>query len=112
MSITFAPALRGNRPEVNLANGNAAALLDLLGLRPEDAYDMWGEADAADFLGRVLLALALLDVTTDDVHGKPAVTERNWTDCGRRHGYLAEKLAELHEVGQWAAAHHTQVVWG
>lgn len=107
MSITFAPAVDGS-PEVNLANGNAKQVLDLLGF---DFDGDWAEAPGEDFLGRVLIAQAFLPVATDDEHGRPAVQERNWTECGRRPGYLAEKLAELHDIATWAVEHQAAVEW-
>src|SRR5687767_8148484 len=61
-----------------------------------------GDTAAEDFLGRVLLAQALLDVATDDEHGRLPSTEANWTTCGRRPGYLADRLADLHTVATWA----------
>lgn len=108
MSITIAPAIPGG-PEVNMANGNARQVLDLLGVTWDGD---WDEVPAEDFLGRVLIAQALLPVATDDEHGRPAVQERNWTECGRRPGYLAERLAELHEVATWAVEHQAAVTWG
>lgn len=107
MSITFATTAAGG-PQVNLSNQNAAQLLDLLGL-PWDGD--WAEAPAEDILGRVLLAQALLPAATDDGHGQPTVVERNWIDCGRRPGYLADKLAELHQIATWAHERRAAVMW-
>jgi hypothetical protein len=115
MSITFTTTHGG--PELNVANGNAVDLLQLLGLPVEP----WGEAPAEDFLGRVLMAQALLNVATDDEHGRPAVFDEQgdlfgvtvptvW--CGRRPGYLAEKLAELHQIATWAHQFNAAVQWG
>ncbi|WP_433329869.1 hypothetical protein [Spirillospora sp. CA-294931] len=105
MSITFTTTLGG--PELNMANGNAADLMKLLGL-PVEA---WGEAPAEDLLGRILLTQALLDVATDDERGKPTVTDGRWTDWGRPPGYMAGRLAELQEVATWAHHHHVDVIW-
>lgn len=107
MSITFAPTLTGG-PQVNMANGNAAQVLDLLGLDFDGDY---GDTTAADFLGRVLLAQALLDTTTDDEIGRPEVVGRNWIEWERRPGYLAEKLTLLHEIATWAHQRHADVRW-
>lgn len=104
MSITFTPESAG--PNVNMANGNAAEVLDLLGY-PTDEPE--GEATAEDFLGRVLLALALLDVSTDDEHGRPTVHDGRWVEVGRRPGYLAERLHQLHEIA--TAAQGGTVAW-
>ncbi|MEV5211283.1 hypothetical protein AB0K35_27805 [Micromonospora sp. NPDC053740] len=107
MSITFAPAITG-APEVNMANGNAAQILDLLGYTFDGD---WADASAEDFLGRVLIAQALLPVATDDANGLPAVQERNWTDCGRRPGYLADRLTDLHRLATWAVDNQAAVEW-
>ncbi|MER6830873.1 hypothetical protein ABT352_33105 [Streptosporangium sp. NPDC000563] len=108
MSITFSTSFR-NGPEVNMANGNAARLLDLLGY---DAQEGWGEAPAEDFLGRTLLAQGLLDITTDDEQGRPTVEDGRFIYCGTAPGYLAGRLTELREVAIWAYHHHTTVAWG
>ncbi len=118
MSITFTAATcqdgivdltcRREAPEVNMANGNAAAVFDLLGL---DFDGDGGETTAEDFLGRVLLAQALLDVTTDDEHGRPGHTDGNWITCGRRPGYLAGRLTDLHQIATWAIERDAVVVW-
>ncbi|WP_331745478.1 hypothetical protein [Streptomyces virginiae] len=51
MSVTFFADFTDE--PVNMANANAARVLDVLG------YDeLYGDADAEDFLGRVLVALA------------------------------------------------------
>lgn len=106
MSITFTTAAN-HGPTLNLSNGNAAQILDLLGLPVEPD----GTAPAEDFLGRVLLAQALAGHAADDTRGRPAVREGNWTECGRRPGYLAEKLTELHQIATWASKHYVPVWW-
>ncbi len=95
-------------PELNINGGNAAELFNLLGLEFDGDF---GETPAEDFLGRVLLAQALLDVTTDDGHGRPGHTEGRWTTCGRRPGYLADRLTQLHQLATWAHEHDAVVAW-
>jgi len=117
MSITITAAItqdgildlttRPEVPQINMANGNAAALFDLLGLEFDGDF---GEAPAEDFLGRVLLAQAMLDVTTDE-HGRPDIEDGRWITCGRRPGYLAERLTHLHEIATWAREHDAVVAW-
>ncbi|WP_181871642.1 hypothetical protein [Sphaerisporangium album] len=105
MSITFTTT---GGPELNLASGNAARLLELLGLT-----EPWGECEAEDFLGCVLTARGLLDVATDDEQGRPTVTDDGrWTWCGTPPGYLAGRLAELQDIATWAHQHHGPVFWG
>jgi hypothetical protein len=109
MSITFfVTAPRG--PELNMANGNAAQVMDLLGFDRD--WHEGGELAAEDLLGRVLFAQALLPVATDDEQGRPEVTDGRWLWCGTRPGYLAGRLAELQELASWAQAHRATVAWG
>jgi hypothetical protein len=105
MSITFAA---DGTDGINMHNRNAAELLDLLGLTD----DPDGEVPAQDLLGRVLLAQTLLDVATDDEHGLPDVQDGRWFEGGRQPGYLAGRLAELHQLATWAAQHGADVWWG
>lgn len=70
---------------VNLANSNAKMLLDVLGLPTTELY---GEAAASTFVTSVEAAL-------------PAAP----------HGYVADTLRRLLEVGQEAFARDRKVVW-
>lgn len=107
MSVTFSAA-RPDGPEVNVHTGNAAALLDLLGL----AQEPYGQAPAEDFLGRALLALGLVDVATNDAHGHPAVPQGRWVHGGHPPGHLTGRLQELADLARWAHTHHVPVTWG
>ncbi len=83
-------------------------LLQILGLPVEPEGEDLGER----FAGRVLIAQALLGVTTDDEHGRPPITEGRFNWGGRRPGALAGHLATLHRVATWAAGRGAWVVWG
>jgi len=116
---------------VNMSSANAADVLRLLGFVHElddeeralfgDEFgdtvpDEAGDVDPADFDGRILLARGLLDVATDDEHGVPVVDYQEpgrvrWVECGRRPGYLAEKLDVLAAVAADAKANGGLVVW-
>ncbi|MFJ6354803.1 hypothetical protein ACIQKB_35770 [Streptomyces sp. NPDC092046] len=101
MSVTFfADAVS---EEVNMANANAARVLGVLGYG-----ELAGDAEAEDFLGRVLVALAL---TPEDA-GRPATAEGRFVDCGRREGYVQERLEELRELAEDARARRLTVYWG
>ncbi|MEU2454855.1 hypothetical protein ABZ605_32800 [Streptomyces sp. NPDC012765] len=101
MSVTFFVDSAGEG--VNLANSNAARVLGVLG------YDeLAGDAEADDFLGRVLVALAL---TPEDA-GRPATAEGRFVDCGRRVGYVQERLEELYELAEEARARGLTIYWG
>lgn len=108
MSVTFT-ATHAGAPALNLAGGNAARVLRLLGL-PAD--EPWGECDAADFHGRVLLAQALLGTATTDEAGTPDLADGTWTWCGTAPGYLAGRLGELADLAGWARRHRAPVTWG
>lgn len=96
-------------PEVNVSNLNARYLLDALGLN--DGGDLCGTATGEDFLGRILMALAVAPVDEGvPAHAVPGAGAR-WVECGRRPGYLQEVLGWLHEVAEWAIAHDRKVVW-
>lgn len=112
--------------ELNVSQANALTLLRLLGYVPDHAEpdlvfglcpvfaEAAGDADPADFLGRVLIAEALAGQAADDsgrgwsaLPGLP-----NHVDCGRPAGYLTERLAQLRTIAEDAAAHNAMVVWG
>jgi hypothetical protein len=112
--------------EVNVSNANAAALLEILGLRtdaePEGEIlgglpvfgEMVGDCEGEKFLGRVLTARALLDARGDG--GTPATVKGGTTsalivDCGRAPGYLAERLGQLEDLATTAVAREQLVVW-
>ncbi|WP_206663661.1 hypothetical protein [Prescottella subtropica] len=94
-------------PEVNMSNTNAVMLLDLLGLDTEG----FGDCPADDFLGRVLVASALSPadegVPAHAVGGNPRMI-----DCGRRPGYIQERLGDLHRLAAWAVENGRTVQWG
>jgi hypothetical protein len=96
---------RPGTPKVNVNSRSTADLFAVLGLRYDGGV---GQAPAADILGRVLIAQALLDVATTDEHGHP---DGRGT-CGiRRPKYLANRLGQLHQLATWAYRHHAVVAW-
>lgn len=99
-------------PEVNVSNGNAWHLAQVLGLDTDDLA-VCGSEDAEVFLARVLMAQA---VTPAD-QGSATVTYRGMGgariyDCGREAGYTDRRLAQVLEVAEWAVAHGVRVTWG
>lgn len=117
--------------DINMANGNAAVVLDLLGYHEQTEPGVivlgacvslpaaFGETTPEDLLGRIAVARWGLDAATDDEHGKPSVSDGGpgtgramVIDCGRRPGYLAEKLDALEAVARDAEAHGGRVCWG
>ena len=91
-------------PEVNMANGNARHVLDLLGLDTEDAC---GSVTGEDMLGRVLMAQAV--APTDE--GTPTYTDGIMTNIGRWAGYSESRLAEIESVARFAIERELEVQW-
>ena len=96
---------------LNVGQVNATVLLDLLGYLPPAALEdeladagreMRGEAGPEDFKARITLARAMLDVATDDTHGRQPVHDGNWYYGGRAPGRLAELLGELEALADLA----------
>lgn len=112
MSVTFTA---NNAPEalaINMNNRNAALVAEALGITLfDDEHDGTGEMAAADFQGRVLLALAV--APTDE--GMPAYEHTGpgarMVEGARRPGYLQDRLQELHALATWAVAHAAEVWW-
>lgn len=127
MSVTFTAATRTFCPEfdadmlvsipeaehleVNMSNSNAAVVCGSLGIDLNE--EGWcGSLAADDFLGRVLLALAIQP--SDEgipAHELPTGGVR-WIECGRRPGYIQERLGQLHELAAWAVEHGAEVDFG
>lgn len=107
-------------PRLNVSSANGAALLEVLGLRLQDTEvidGLWycvqdGVLDAKAFLGRVLLAQGVAPadagIPWHDISrpGGPMVIQ-----CGRREGYIDEKLIELEVLARWAMEHGRKVQW-
>ncbi len=115
-----------DEPELNVSNVNARTLLRALGLVPElgadavatapadqpsdlaDHDDLVGVCDSADLLARVDLALALSPVDA----GVPwHETSARVIDCGRRAGWLQDRLQALRAVAVYAHRSRRRVDW-
>lgn len=116
MSVTFTAAGVPQDDEgwseldVNMSNSNAATIAATLGI-DLDAGGWAGEMEARDFQGRILLALAI-EPSDEGVpaHELPGPGAR-WIECGRRPGYVQERLGQLHELAQWAVDHGALIWW-
>lgn len=100
-------------PELNMSETNAHKVLEALSLEPA------GELSAESFTGLVLFALAVLPkdegLPSYDDSSYDAAGERvgaQFIVCGRREGYIQEKLEELRTIGNWAIENKTTVYWG
>ena len=94
-------------PVIQMSNTNAARLLDSLGYGEPDS-ELFGSAPAAEFLGRILIALALEPAD----EGRPTVTEGNVVMCGTEVGYIQKRLQQLHALASWSVDHNTEIHWG
>lgn len=97
-------------PEVQMSNTNAFRLLEVLGVVGEQ----WcGEFDPEDLLGRILVAQAVYPgdpgALPETSHGAQGAT---LIYCGRRAGYVEEKLEALVGVVEHAQSHGLKVQWG
>lgn len=94
-------------PQVDVSNSNARVLLDTLGVAAGD--ELAGAEAGEVFLGRVLLALAVAPADA----GVPAHASGagNVVECGRREGYVQERLLHLHAVAEAAARAGRDVIW-
>lgn len=108
-------------PTMNLANGNAASVLGALNLvspgcamarDPFGTDELAGFADAEQVLGAALTYLA---VEPEDAglasHLVNPEGPMEVIDCGRRPGYLQEKLRTVAEIATWARDHGRRFEW-
>lgn len=107
----FTGAVWDTDAEVNIANGNARAVLSALGLLELCEDELFGETTAQDMLDRIVLAHAADDRGSDTLveAGDGLAT---MVHCGRPAGYLAERLAALTIVAEQAKSLGRMVVWG
>lgn len=128
MSVTFTAATRSFDPAynadvirdvpaaeelaVNTSNSNAFRVCETLGIDLE-AEGWCGSLPAEDFLGRVLVALAIEPADA----GRPATVDAapgraTFIDCGRPEGYVEERLGWLRELADWAVANGAEISFG
>lgn len=114
----------GVTPTVNVASSHAVDILEVLGLTSRhepietDGHtalnipgdDLCGSLPAQDFLGRILMALAVAPESAERP-AYAAVGASHVTSCYRRAGYLQSKLHELHEVAQFCHTHDRPIIW-
>lgn len=110
MSIDFRPddpRVGWDDPlNLNVANGNAAKILTVLGLPVESE----GEIAPADLKARILVArLADDDGEPNAVENRGPGATMVW--CGLPPGYFADRLGALDAIADHALAHDMKVVW-
>ena len=95
-------------PEVNMANSNAAFIIELLGIE----FDYCGSIPAAELLERITFGAVVGGGDTGTVTvAYQTDGGATMVDCGRPAGYADMRLEQLREVAEWAVAHGRDVVW-
>lgn len=84
---------------VNVSRANFQSIMVALQL---DAGTEYGTIDATDLKGRCLMALALADDTALPGSDDKAPGSARFIDCGRREGYMTDRLTALLEVAEQA----------
>lgn len=110
MSVQFTLAEHPDLDDPCFHNSGARDLLALMGYTVDDG--MCGVEDPELFMGRALLASALVEQTSADQVGWPGSWEGRIFHGGRSPGYLAERLSQLVELGLRAQRERSKVSWG
>lgn len=97
--------------DINMNNRNAALVSESLGI--DLNTEGWcGSTTAEDFLGRVLMALAI----TPADEGMPSYevpgTGARMIEGARNPGYVQERLGQLHTLALWAVENDAEITWG
>lgn len=99
--------------EVNVANGNARALLAEIAAPDAGGEDLVGRMPGAQFYRLVDIARTRLLVEGDP--GTPSHSfdgpGATMIDCGRDAGYLLDRLESLRMLAEVARAFGTEVAW-
>lgn len=111
MSVQFTLAERPDLDDPCFHNAGAKDVLVLMGYAVDDD-GMCGVEEAELFIGRALLASALLEQASADQVGWPGSWEGRVFHGGRSPGYLADRLSQLVELGLRARKEGAKVSWG
>ncbi len=108
MSVTFYVERQGSNYEdettfVNLANENAADLLEWLDLPRR----LWGNSEARELAARC--RRRLWDVARNYDRERAPTVDGRFIHCGRRAGYLRERTAELLRLAERAG--NGRIAW-
>lgn len=120
MSISFAPKIPTAKyadgimacdvAEVNVSNSNGYAIQEALGLVP----DYSGRIGATELRERCLVALMSDDGKDLAVPAVESIGEGGATiiDCGRREGYMQDRISSLLEMAQMCENYGWAICWG
>lgn len=125
------PVYQHDEFDVNMSNVNAATLMSVLGIGQDDEDGLCGSLDCTDFLGRVLLAIALApqdegvpahEITPAEAAADPLLSALGLgsettagprvINGGRPVGYIQTRLMHLHDLAEAAVAAGQPVTWG
>ena len=93
---------------INLSNSNAVDLLDVLGLSTSFEDGLFGQIQADDLLGRVLIALS---IAPQDL-GYESAKVGNVIYSGRSENYIQTRLIQLEAIATFAKSTGCDVIWG
>ena len=112
MSITFVLSVPGLHPEVNLANGNACALLAVAGL-PVTPHGEVANPMVAGVVARLLRVVNVASARAGAItqEATPAATGR-WTEGVRDDAYVEGRAHELLALFHGAQRGGCGVSWG
>ena len=95
---------------VNVSNTNARDILEVLGYEQDE---LCGSATSDDFMGRILIALAVAPESAERV---TEVSHSNYggtiVSCGREAGYVQKRLNDLLTVVTDAVDSGMDIHWG
>lgn len=94
--------------DVNMANGNAALVLERLGVE----FDYCGSIDPAELLGRAMVGNIGRDdsgVASSEDRGEGGAAI---IDCGLRPGYFADRFGALADLATAAIERGAVISWG
>lgn len=105
--LTYEPV--DPEPEVQMSNSNAVDLLDLLGIKngKDFAERCAGSMSAEELMERALLAEGFAPENS----GLTTMRIDNVVYSGRPDNYIAQKLAGIRSLAEWALSNGRKVIW-
>lgn len=111
MSITFSYRKdnQWSENQINMANGNAAMVLEALGYE----YDNCGAVDSADLVRRCIKFLNTAEIDRGETPSESQEPGKcRVINCGRREGYLQEKITLIRDLALEASRKGVQITFG
>lgn len=105
-------------PYANLANGNAMAIIRLLGL-PVDPEGLWGSLEGEALKGTLAMMEAMLNADADTLlhferqpEGSVGRNGCRVLTMGLDREYLLRRGREVYNIAKWAAENGEALTWG